>query len=107
MKCKILECTTLHSVICSICWHFTLGLVSFPTHLTEPCSPIVCLCQGSHGFLAREVGAEGGKDLDFQLGGSENTLWIKIIQHMAECPQNIFESACYVLIQFPAEIRAP
>lgn len=107
VKCNVLECTTLHSVTHSICWHFTLGLLSFPAHLTEPCSPGVHSCQGSHGFLAREVGAEGRKDSDFQLRGSENTLWIKIIQCMAECPQNIFESACYILIQFPIEIRAP
>jgi len=53
--------------------------------------------------MAREVGAEGGKDFYFQLRGSENTLWIKIIQCKAECPQNTFEAARYSFIQCPID----
>lgn len=33
VKCNILERTTLHPVIHSICWHFALVPISFPTHL--------------------------------------------------------------------------
>lgn len=70
----------------------TLDRALFPQHVPVPGKPQLL------GLWSWSRGREG-------LRFSENTLWINIIQRMAECPQNIFEPACYVLIQFPIEMR--
>lgn len=50
------------------------GAFFFPNTLESLSSPRLLLCQRSHSFLARGLGAEEGKDLHFQLRGRDSVL---------------------------------
>lgn len=102
VKCNILMyCITLSNTQHMLLFHF--GARFFPSTLDRALFPQHVLVPGKPQLLGTWSWSRGREGFRF----SENTLWIEIIQRIAECPQNIFESACYIFIQFPIEMRVP